>query len=162
MTRSVLTLVAALTVAAGPAAARADAAPRLDGSERTVVRLLNDIRAQNGLPGLNASPALNRAADHHSRDMLQRDFFDHPSSDGTPFDRRVRRFANASAVGENLAALSRRRGGAAQIVQMWMDSPPHRAIILTGSYRRIGVARRWGRLGGAGQAVITADFASRR
>ncbi len=166
MTRSVLpslaALAAALAVAGGPAAPRVEAGARLDGSERAVIRLLNAIRAQHGLPRLRASPVLNRAAERHSRDMLNRDFFDHPSSDGTPFDRRVRRYANAGVVGETLAALSRRHGGAAQVVQMWMDSPPHRAIVLTGHFQRIGVARRWGSMGGAGRSVVTADFASHR
>ena len=41
---------------------------------------------------------------------------------------------------------------------MWMNSPPHRAIILTAEFRRIGIARRWGRWA-AGKAVVTADFA---
>ena len=37
--------------------------------------------------------------------MLARDFFDHASSDGTPFDARVRRYASAGLVGETLASL---------------------------------------------------------
>jgi hypothetical protein len=45
---------------------------------------------------------------------------------------------------------------------MWLASPPHRAILLDPRFRRIGIARRWGRLGGAKQAVVTADLASRR
>lgn len=166
MTRSVLSflavLVAALAVAGGPAVRRAEASARLDGSERTVIRLLNRVRGQYGLPRLRASRGLNRAADRHSHEMVRGSYFDHLSSDGTPYDRRVRRYARASAVGETLATVSRPGGGAAQVVQMWMASPPHRAIILTGTFRRVGVARRWGWLGGAGRAVITADFASRR
>ena len=159
MTRFALitfTVLATTLAAAVPAPAR----PRLDRTERAVIRLLNETRAQHGLPKLRAARPLSRAADGHSRDMLRRDFFDHVSSDGTPFDRRVRRYAKASAIGETLAALPRRRGGAARIVRMWMDSPPHRATILAGSYRRIGVARRWGSLGSAGKAVVTADFTS--
>jgi uncharacterized protein YkwD len=45
---------------------------------------------------------------------------------------------------------------------MWMDSPGHRAILLSGKYRRIGLARRTGSLGGTHACVITADFGSRR
>jgi uncharacterized protein YkwD len=165
MTRLVLpflaVLVTALAVAAGPAAVPADAGPRLGHSERAVIRLVNEIRTQNGLARVRASRALNRAADRHTRDMLQRDFFDHASSDGTPFDRRVRHYANAAMVGETLAALGRRRDRAAKVVRLWMDSPPHRAVLLTAGFRRIGVARRWGMLGGTGRAVVTADFASR-
>jgi uncharacterized protein YkwD len=153
-------LAASLAVAGLPVAARADASPRLSDSEHAVIRLVNQIRAQHGLGRVRASRALSAAADQHSRDMLRRDFFDHASSDGTPFDRRVRRYAQASMVGETLAALGRRRSGAAEVVRMWMGSPPHRAILLTGGFHRIGVARRWGTLGSAHRAVVTADFAS--
>ena len=94
--------------------------------------------------------------------MLRADFFDHSSSDGTPFDRRVRRYANA----RRSARRSPRSDGAAAargpVVRMWMSSPPHRAIVLDPGFRRIGIARRWGTLGGSKQAVVTADFASRR
>jgi uncharacterized protein YkwD len=159
MTRIALTLAIALVVAL-PAAATAG--PGMNGTEREVVRRLNDVRARQGLPRLYASRALGRAADRHSRDMLRSDFFDHYSSDGTPFDRRVRRHAKARRVGETLAAIGRRRGGAGTVVRMWMRSPPHRAIVLSRGFRRVGIARRWGRLGGAKQAVVTADFASRR
>jgi uncharacterized protein YkwD len=160
---SFITMLAASTcaLASGPAAAHAGAGAGLSRSEASVIRLVNEIRAQHGLARVRASRALNRAADAHTRDMLQSDFFDHPSSDGTPFDRRVRSYADADLVGETLAALGQRRGRAATIVRMWMESPPHRAVLLTGGFRRIGVARRWGELGGSGRAVVTADFASR-
>jgi uncharacterized protein YkwD len=161
MTRSVSSLVAALAAVLACATVPAAASARLRGSERAVIRQINGIRAQNGLPRVHASGALSRAAAFHSGDMLQNDFFDHTSSDGTSFDRRIRRYSDADMVGETLAALGQRHGGGATIVQMWMDSPPHRAILLTAEFRRIGIARRWGDLGGAGQAVVTADFASR-
>jgi hypothetical protein len=32
--------------------------------------------------------------------------------------------------------------------------------VLRGDFRRVGVARRWGSLGAAQNAVITADFSS--
>lgn len=153
-------LAAALAAAVGPATPRADA--RLTQTERTTIRLVNDVRSRHGLGRLRVSAALSRAADAHSRDMLRRNFFDHTSSDGTPFDRRVRRYIGARRVGETLAALGRRHGGAAAAVRMWMASPPHRAVLLGSGFRRIGLARRWGTLGGAGRAVVTADFASGR
>ena len=161
MTRIALTIAVALVPAlALPAAAAAG--PGLSGSERALIRELNDLRAYHGLAPLRPSRALGRAADRHSRDMLRADFFDHSSSDGTPFDRRVRRYANARQVGETLAALGQRRGGAGTVARMWMNSPPHRAIVLDAGFRRVGIARRWGTLGGSKQAVVTADFASRR
>jgi uncharacterized protein YkwD len=159
LVRPTIVLLAAALAAAGATAPSAGA--RLDASERKMVRLVNDMRAQHDLGRVHVSHALGRAADGHSRDMLRRDFFDHSSSDGTSFDRRVRRYANARTVGETLAAIGRRRGGAHTVVQMWMDSPPHRAILLSSDFRRIGIARRWGTLGSTKQAVVTADFASK-
>ena len=127
-----------------------------------MIRIINDLRARSGLGRVRASRSLSRAAESHTRDVLQSDLFSHTSSDGTPFDRRVRRYVNARAVGETIAALGQRRGGASTVVRMWMESPPHRAILLSSQFGRIGIARRWGVLGGAGQTVVTADFASRR
>jgi uncharacterized protein YkwD len=155
-------LAAALIATAGPATPRAHAGARLSHSERTMIRLVNDVRSHYGLGRLRVSRALSRAADSHSRDMLSSDFFDHSSSDGTPFDRRVRRYTDARSIGETLAAIGRRRGGAAMVVRMWMESPPHRAVLLSAGFGRIGIARRWGTLGGAWRSVVTADFASRR
>jgi len=152
---AVTALVALLTL---PSLALAR--PRLDGFERSVLRQVNQARAAQGLSKLSASRPLSRAADTHSGDMLRSDFFDHASSDGTPFDRRVRRYADVGMVGETLASLPRRRGGAATIVQMWLDSPPHRAIVLHVDFERIGIGRRWGTLGATPNAVVTADFAS--
>jgi uncharacterized protein YkwD len=164
MTRLVFTcsavLAAGLAATGGPAISRAEASARLNHCEWAVIRQINGIRAQHGLGHVRASRALSRAAERHTRDMLRRDFFDHPSSDGSSFDSRLRGYVNARMVGETLAVLGQRHGGAATVVQMWMHSPPHRAVLLSGGFRRIGVARRWGTLGSAGRSVVTADFAS--
>jgi uncharacterized protein YkwD len=132
----------------------------LNATEREVIQHLNEARAQQGLAALRPARGLNRAADRHSRDMLARDFFDHPSSDGTPFDTRVRRYAHAAMVGETLATVPDRSGGAATVVRLWMESPSHRAIVLDPRLRRVGLGRRWGTLGSQQTAVVTADFAS--
>ena len=158
MSRIALTLIAATALVAVLAPA-ALAGPRISRPERALVGALNDARAQRGLPQLRASPSLSRAADAHTRDMLARDFFDHPSSDGTSFDARIRRYSDASLLGETLAMTSRRGGGAGAIVRMWLNSPPHRVIMLDPRFRMVGVGRRWGSMDGGGYAVVTADFA---
>ena len=107
MSRIALILIAATALVAVLAPA-AFAGPRISRPERALIGALNDVRAQRGLPHLRASASLSRAADAHTRDMLARDFFDHPSSDGTSFDARIRRYSNASLLGETLAMTSRR------------------------------------------------------
>jgi uncharacterized protein YkwD len=134
---------------------------RHDAVERAIVSAVNAQRAAHGLAGLNASPKLGRAADFHSWEMLDANYFDHDSRNGEPFHARVRRFADHKAVGETLAMLSP-RCRAHRVVRMWMNSPGHRAILLASSFRRIGVGKRTGDLGSGRACVVTADFGSRR
>jgi uncharacterized protein YkwD len=159
-----LALIAAACAASAlvitPSARAASA--RLTPTERAVIRLMNQTRARHGLPALTASPRLARAADGHSLDMVRHNFFAHQSSDGTSFDRRVREYARARRVGENLAMVSRARRVARKVVSMWLHSASHRAVLLSRGYRRVGVAQRSGRLRGLRATVFTVDFASRR
>jgi uncharacterized protein YkwD len=95
--------------------------------------------------------------------MLRANYFAHPSSNGGAFESRVRSFTHARRVGETLAMLSRcGRGTARTVVSMWMNSPGHRAVLMSSRFRRIGVGRRTGSLGGSRACMVTADFASRR
>lgn len=123
---------------------------------------MNQVRARHGLAALQTSPRLTRAADGHSRDMLRHDFFAHQSSDGTSFDRRVRSYARARRVGENLAMLPGVRRAVRQVVRMWLTSAAHRQVLLSSRFQRVGVAKRSGQLGAQEATVYTVDFASRR
>lgn len=151
---------AATALVAAPTSLAASA--RLTATEKAVIRLMNQVRARNGLSALHTSRRLARAADGHSRDMLRHDFFAHQSSDGTSFDRRVRAYAHARRVGENLAMLPGVRGAAREVVRMWLDSAAHRQILLSSGFRRVGVGKLSGQLGGQEATVYTVDFASRR
>ena len=156
-----LALAATCTLAAPPTDAAAGS--RMDRTERRIVKLINSYRAKHGRPRLRASGRLNRAADRHSREMVAHDFFAHPSRNGTAASTRVRRSSRARTVGENLAFIGAgERRAARRVVGMWIESPPHRAVLLNSSFRRIGVGRRGGDLGGSRGVAFTADFASRR
>jgi len=150
----------ACVFAPAPEPASADG-PSHDSTERRVIGLLNHVRAQQGLGRLHASRPLARAADRHTKDMIRRNFFDHTSSDGTSFGNRLNRYTAAAQVGENIGYLQGRANAAPRIVSMWMHSAGHRAMILAGSFRKVGVGGRKGRLGRDPVAVFTADFASR-
>jgi uncharacterized protein YkwD len=166
--RFIASLIAALgAVSIGafvPATADAGGSPRLDRSERKLVRSINRQRAAHGLHGVRVAAKLNRAADYHSREMLYGNYFAHPSLNGSPMENRVRRFKRSRRVGETLAMLSGRctRRMAGRVITMWMNSPSHRAIVLSGGFRKVGVARRSGSLNGGRACMVTADFASRK
>ena len=165
-TVGLMTLAASCLLAplfASPLISTAAAKPSLDGRERAIVRAINRQRSQHGLSKLRSSRRLARAADFHSWEMLDADYFAHESRDGGPFDVRVRRYANHKALGETLAML----GGcgpkaARRVVRMWMNSPGHRAILLSSSFRRIGLGKRIGDLHGSRACLVTADFGSRK
>ena len=154
--------LAAIAVPA-PTQSHAGAGYRHDNVERSIVRKVNAIRSQHGLPRLRANSALQRSADYHSRDMLRANFFAHTSSNGVSMQDRVEQFRPSNRVGETLAYMPSGQGGAAQrIVNMWMSSAPHRSSLLSGEFRRIGLARRKGALGSLKVVVYTADLASSR
>ena len=144
-------LLAALTILCVLPPAGASAAARNDRTEASIVRSMNKIRAAYHLPRLRTNAALARAADVHSADMLHSGTLTHGA-----FSQRVRRYVRKRHIGENLAWMSRCKAHA--IVQMWMNSAGHRAIMLSRGFRRVGVARR----AGSGSCFVTADFASRR
>jgi uncharacterized protein YkwD len=149
-----LTTLLVLSFAAAAPAAQAGS-PRLDRGERSVIRAINRARASHGLHRLLAGRRLARAADAHTRNMLRADFFSHGS-----FTQRVRRYVRYRSIGETLAMTS--RCSARTVVRMWLNSPTHRAVLLSGRFRRVGVGRRLGRLGSSRACLFTADFASRR
>jgi uncharacterized protein YkwD len=154
-----LTLALAALLAAFvavPDVASAAASPKLDPVERSIIRAVNRARARHGLGPVRANRRLSRAANAHTKRMLHHDFFAHGA-----FAQRVRGYVSYNSIGEALAHLNRCRNAAGRIVGMWMNSPPHRAILLSGRFGRIGIGRRWGRLGSSNSCVVTADFASR-
>ena len=157
-----LMLLAALAALSLPAPA-AEASSRLDRSERALLREVNKTRRAHGLHRLRRSTRLQRSADYHCWDMLNANFFAHASSNGTSFERRVKRYTRKRRIGENLAYVpsSDARHAASQVVQMWLSSPGHREALLSPSFSRIGLARRIGKWGDFRVAVYTADFASR-
>ena len=82
--------------------------------------------------------------------MARRGYFEHG-----PFVQRLQRFGVRSRIlGENIAYATASGFSASAVLQMWMTSPPHRALVLDGSFSRIGVG-----VAGGTTRFVTADFA---
>ena len=162
-------LVAVLSPVASSSPVRSTV-ERQAGLENALVRELNRTRIAHGVQTLRFGGELEVAAAQHSRSMLQHGYFDHSSRDGTTFDRRVRRYytnrgCRRWAVGEALLS-SPGEISAHGIVQAWLNSPPHRAVILSAVYRDAGLGVYFapaasGSFGGAPALVVTADFGLR-
>ena len=173
--RHALALAAALSVslAAAPAASAACAnagASAETATKRALVRatlcVLNAERARHDLSALRLNRSLSTAAGRHSRAMVRERFFSHDSANGASFVDRIRATgylagATSWSVGENIAYGSGSRSTPRAIGRAWMNSPGHRANILSESFRQIGIGIATGTPLGSGGATYTTDFGRR-
>ena len=105
-------------------------------AEDEMLRLINQERTSRGLAPLHADHALAQAAREHASDMLKRGYFSHSTPEGvSPAERASAAGAVYFLMAENLA-LSK---------DVWtahrglMNSPGHRANILSPSFSRVGI-----------------------
>jgi uncharacterized protein YkwD len=136
------TLLAALAVD-GTAAAEPPACPPGATDRAAIVCEINAARAEDGRAPLRSRPALVEAARGHSQDMVARGYFAHDSPEGEgPADRArhagYMRHADTWRIGEVLAWSRGEALTAAAVVDLWLDSPPHRRVLLSRGYRHVG------------------------
>jgi uncharacterized protein YkwD len=127
--------------------------------EKEVVRLINEERASRGLGTLSIDVRLLEAARLHSEDMAGNDYFSHTSQDGRSFTQRINDAGYPwRSAGETIAA---GYSTPAAVVQGWMNSSGHRAILLGSSYEHVGIGYAY-RAGSTYGHYWTGDFASSR
>lgn len=116
------------------------------GLEAEIVTLVNARRTQGAscggtamppVPPLAAHAALRCAARVHTKDMADRDYFDHTNPEGqAPWDRMELAGYMWSAAGENIAGGN---ASAEATMTQWMNSPGHCSNIMNGDYEDLGV-----------------------
>ena len=105
--------------------------------EQQVIKLVNQQRANYGLPALKGNWEVSRVARYKSQDMINKGYFSHTSPTyGSPFKMMESFGIKFSAAGENIAYGQRTPQ---DVMNDWMNSPGHRANILSPSYNQIGV-----------------------
>jgi uncharacterized protein YkwD len=150
---AILAVLASTFTVLGATTASADAASLSyirsispDTYETRVIELVNRERAARGLVKVRPHSCTDYYAERWSRRLGRSLEFFHQSLDPF-FDRCHARYA-----GETLA-----RGAVTprEIVRLWMNSPGHRAILLSKNPRRIGVGAY---LDARGDWLVAADF----
>ena len=154
VTIAILTAFAAVTFpeasgAGGKACQRwGNASPdslRPGEARKAVLCLINEKRRHAGLKSLDRSKKLQRAAQGHTDHMVDTGCFSHECSGEAGLDIRLdsvdylRDGLSSWAYGENIAWGMNDQGAPRAIVAAWMDSPGHRANILSRGFREIGV-----------------------
>lgn len=148
----ILVAVAAISVGASACFADTQAGPPIDPFRAQVWSAMNADRARNGLPPLTQSPKLEWLAQgqaqylaEHVGSLVHRDLawtlYNDPE------------FANYYTLGENLL-VGPWYMNAGQMETSWMNSPPHRANILSPNYNVVGI----GWFGLDGRIWVVVDF----
>jgi len=127
--------------------------------------LLNAQRRAHGLHKLRVNGRLRHAAAGYARLMVKRNFFAHEGPGGsTPLSRikgtRYLKGVRAWSIGENLAWGTGSYATPRATVRAWMHSPGHRANILNGGFREIGIGIATGAPVSVGAAVPGATYAT--
>ncbi|MBC7949712.1 MAG: CvpA family protein [Chitinophagaceae bacterium] len=104
--------------------------------EAKMLEMVNKERAKEGLKPLQADREETLVARAHSKDMFARGYFAHVNPDGKdPFDRMKEANLKFKSAGENLAL--------AQTLEIahrnLMNSPGHRANIMSPDFGRVGI-----------------------
>ena len=169
-TAAIFIAIPAASASADPACPGSDLSPtatNLAQVEAATLCLVNIERGQSGLGSLTASSVLQGAALEHSQDMVRNNFVSHDSSSGEDFKDRILRFNYAPpntewVAGENIAWGTLSLATPDAIVVSWMNSPEHRANILSADYKELGVGVVPSTPSGDPTgATYTADFGAR-
>jgi uncharacterized protein YkwD len=123
---------------------------------RAMLCLVNHARASAGRSPFRSERHLGRAASRHAADMGRRGYFAHVSPTGKSPLSRARSAGWRGGVGEVIAWGCGTLASPRAILRAWLNSPPHRAIILgAGHAAGVGV-KRLGGCGGRAYWVIDA------
>jgi uncharacterized protein YkwD len=139
-----------------------------DAIRASILCLTNADRANHHRQPLRESSELRSAAVEHSSDMVRESYFAHTTLGGATFVDRIvhARYITRHdtwALGENLAWGTGDLGTPRGIENAWMHSAGHRANILKGAYRDVGIGVTLGTPTDHGHgATFTIDFGARR
>ena len=104
----------------------------LDDIARQVLALVNEERCKAGVAPLKLSAELQEAAVIRAEELTRK--YSHTRPDGTKFSTVLP--DGKYTLGENIACGS---STAARVVELWLNSPGHRANILRSDYSEMGV-----------------------
>lgn len=121
-----------------------------------IIELTNKERLKAGLAPLKENRSLDEAAAAKAADMFSKNYWAHNSPDGVqPWTFILNSGYSYLHAGENLARDFRSPDG---IVNAWMDSPSHKANLISSKYQDIGVAVVDGKINGVETTLVVQMF----
>ena len=135
-------VLAGCLLLAGLLPAAAAAAP----AEPRMVKAINAARERHGLPSLRLTRSLERSSRAFAGHLMRSNVFGHAA--------RIRASPRFRALGEILAYHTDPRPHRGWTVRRWLNSPGHRAVMLSRAYSRVGAGRAVGSYQGARRATV--------
>ena len=126
-----------------------------------IIEETNKQRVLEGLPPLSTNDKLNQSSGIKVEDMILLQYFEHnsPNGDGVS-DLGTKVGYQYVVMGENLALGN--FSNAKDIVDAWMNSPGHRANILSSKYQEIGVSVKYAKYEGKNVWFAVQHFGTSR
>jgi uncharacterized protein YkwD len=123
-----LVAICAIAVTASSAAAMSP--------EKLMLHKVNHYRHSHGLPSVHRSKSLTGSAERKADSMMSRGYFGH--------DSRIHASSHYHYLGEILEVQRGTKPGVSLAFHTWLNSSPHRAIILDRGFNYAGVGRATG------------------
>jgi uncharacterized protein YkwD len=106
-------------------------------AEQQMLESVNKERASRGIAALSLSDVLTTVGNEHCKDMFKNGYFSHYSQNGlSPFDRMAQNNVGFNFAGENLALAP----SVGLAMRGLMQSPGHKANILSTDFHKIGIS----------------------
>lgn len=127
------------------------------GAVPELVHLINDFREKNGAGKLVLEASLMTAAQGHACSLAASNQFTH-NGNGGPKSRMKRAGCRARTTGENIAMGF---SSPVKTMQLWLESPPHRRVLLMRNMSVMGIGVAGPKPGQSGGPRWVLDVAAR-
>jgi uncharacterized protein YkwD len=114
---------------------------------------VNAYRAAHGVPRVRLSDSLVRSATSYSRHMMRSGYFGHAS--------RIHASRRFRMLGEIIEIHKGLRAGVGTAFRAWVNSPPHRSVMLMSQFKLAGAGFVSGRFHGHRDTIWTMHFGRR-
>jgi uncharacterized protein YkwD len=143
---AVLMVCISASIAAGALPANAGA----KSPARRMVHRINVVRALHGLPRVRFSRSLTHSSRRYARRLMRHGLFAHGP--------RISASHSFGALGEILELHPSYRPWVARTVDLWLNSPSHRSVLLSPIMRYVGAGRARGSFLGSRSTIWVAQF----
>jgi uncharacterized protein YkwD len=115
-----------------------------------MLQKINAFRSSNGVPPVHLSRSLEHSASAYSRHMMRTGYFGHAA--------RIHASRRFSMLGEIIELQRGPRPGVGVAFRSWLNSPPHRSVILMSQFKFAGAGFVSGRFHGHRSTIWVMHF----